>query len=51
MSDYEFLDIEPIGDGVAVVYLHRSPVNAVHQPMYQQLHELFSRPEMRTAAE
>jgi enoyl-CoA hydratase len=38
---FEFLDSECDGP-VATVYLDRPPVNAVHQPMYRELHTLFS---------
>jgi enoyl-CoA hydratase len=50
MSDYEFLDIEPTLNGVAKVFLNRPPANAVHQPMYREIHELFSAPHQLGAA-
>lgn len=45
MSEYEYLEIEAAVNGVAKVFLNRPPANAIHQPMYREIFELFSAPE------
>jgi enoyl-CoA hydratase len=41
-GDFRYLGVELV-DGIAVVSMHRPPVNAVNQEMYGELRELFSR--------
>jgi enoyl-CoA hydratase len=41
MSEYEFLRWEIGEGGVATVWLSRAPVNAINQPMYEEIQRLF----------
>jgi len=45
MSSFEFLKIELAPANVLVVSLARTPVNAVHEPMYREIAALFSNPD------
>ena len=41
MNEYEFLRWEIGEGGVATVWLNRPPVNAINQPMYEEIQGLF----------